>query len=195
MHTDTIASIATAISPSGIGIIRLSGDHSISIVDRIFSSNIDKKRLSQVATHTINYGSIVMPKTNEVLDEVLVSVMKSPNSYTKEDVVEINCHGGVMMMENILKLVLSMGARLADPGEFTKRAFLNGRIDLSQAEAVVDIINSKTQLSLKSSVNQLGGRLTSKLNGIKEKLIGIIAHIEASIDYPEYDIEELSMIR
>lgn len=189
---DTIASIATAISPSGIGIIRLSGGESISLTDKIFRSSVVGKTLEGVKSHTINYGHIIMPGSEDVIDEVLVSVMKGPNSYTREDVVEINCHGGVMVMENILKLVLSVGARLAEPGEFTKRAFLNGRIDLSQAEAVIDIINSKTQLSLKSSVHQLGGQLTHKLNIIKESLISIIAHIEASIDYPEYDIDELS---
>lgn len=192
MYNDTIASIATAIAPSGIGIIRVSGGSSIEMVDRIFRSMKTEKNLLDVPSHTIHYGHIVIPHTNEVVDEVLVSVMKGPNSFTKEDVVEINCHGGVMVLENVLKLVLSLGVRLAEPGEFTKRAFLNGRIDLSQAEAVIDIINSKTQLSLKSSVHQLGGQLTRKLDDIKEHLIGIIAHIEASIDYPEYDIDELS---
>jgi tRNA modification GTPase len=132
-----------------------------------------------------------LPTTGEKIDEVMVSVMKGPNSFTKEDVVEINCHGGILVLENVLKLVLSCGARLAEPGEFTKRAFLNGRIDLSQAEAVIDLINSKTQLSLKSSVNQLNGQLTQKISDIKELLIALIAQIEASIDYPEYDFEEL----
>lgn len=192
MYNDTIASIATAIAPSGIGIIRVSGDKSIEIVDQIFRSATPGKNLQNVLSHTINYGHIVMPQTEDVVDEVLISVMKGPKSFTKEDVIEINCHGGVIVLENVLKLVLSHGARLAEPGEFTKRAFLNGRIDLSQAEAVVDIINSKTQLSLKSSVHQLGGQLTRKLDAIKDSLIGIIAHIEALIDYPEYDIDELS---
>lgn len=189
---DTIASISTALTPSGIGIVRLSGDESISLVNDLFVSTHLNKQLKDVHTHTINYGHIKNPDTGDFLDEVMVSVMKGPHSYTKEDVVEINCHGGIMIMENILKLLLSQGARLAEPGEFTKRAFLNGRLDLSQAEAVMDLIHSKTQLSLKSSVNQLSGQLSKELNRIKKELIGLIAHIEASIDYPEYDIEALS---
>ena len=189
---DTIASISTALTPSGIGIVRLSGDESISLVSDLFASPDQNKKLKDVQSHTINYGHIIDPSTGDILDEVMVSIMRGPRSYTREDVVEINCHGGIMIMETILKLLLSRGARLADPGEFTKRAFLNGRLDLSQAEAVMDLIHSKTQLSLKSSLGQLGGRLTKELSEIKEKLIGLIAHIEASIDYPEYDIEELS---
>jgi len=189
---DTIASISTALSPSGIGIVRLSGDESIDLVNDLFVSTQAHKKLKNVSSHTINYGRIVHPDTGQVMDEVMVSLMKGPHSYTREDVVEINCHGGVMIMENILKLLLSRGARLAEPGEFTKRAFLNGRLDLSQAEAVMDLIHSKTELSLKSSVGQLGGMLTESLSLIKEDLMGLIAYIEASIDYPEYDIEELS---
>ncbi|VDN47759.1 tRNA modification GTPase and tRNA-U34 5-formylation enzyme [Petrocella atlantisensis] len=192
MLTDTICSIATALSPSGIGIIRVSGDNSISIVNKIFKSVHKGLKLNQVKTHTIHYGHIIMPNTEEIIDEVMVSVMKGPHSFTREDVVEINCHGGIMVLENVLKLVLTMGARLSEPGEFTKRAFMNGRIDLSQAEAVIDIINSKTQLSLKSSVNQLNGQLSNKMDMIKNQLIHLIAHIEASIDYPEYDIEALN---
>lgn len=188
---DTIASISTALSPSGIGIVRLSGDESIAVANDLFVSAHPEKKLIQVKSHTINYGHIVDPVTGDPIDEVMVSVMKAPNSYTKEDVVEINCHGGVMILEKVLKLLLRSGARLAEPGEFTKRAFLNGRLDLSQAEAVMDLIHAKTELSLKSSVGQLGGRLSKALEDIKEDLIGLIAHIEASIDYPEYDIEEL----
>ncbi len=192
MLYDTIASISTALTPSGIGIVRLSGDKSVQIVDKIFVSHIKGKTLNTVASHTINYGHIVDDKSKEVIDEVMVSVMKGPNSYTKEDVVEINCHGGIMLMEKLLQSLLTLGVRLAEPGEFTKRAFLNGRLDLSQAEAVMDLIHSKTALSMKSSVNQLGGQLSKVLSEVKEDLIGIIAHIEASIDYPEYDIEELN---
>ena len=188
---DTITSISTALTPSGIGIVRLSGENSISIVNELFVSGKKDKKLNQVKSHTINYGHIVNPLTQVVMDEVMVSVMKGPNSYTKEDVVEINCHGGIMILENVLKLIISHGARLAEPGEFTKRAFLNGRLDLSQAEAVMDLIHSKTQLSLQASVGQLKGRLSKELSHIKERLIGLIAHIEASIDYPEYDIEAL----
>lgn len=189
---DTIASISTALTPSGIGIVRLSGDKSIAIANDLFVSSHVNKKLNQVKSHTINYGHIIDPTDQCMIDEVMVSVMKGPNSYTKEDVVEINCHGGILILENVLKLLLQSGARLAQPGEFTKRAFLNGRLDLSQAEAVMDLIHSKTQLSLKSSVSQLSGRLSATLNQIKESLIGLIAHIEASIDYPEYEIEELS---
>lgn len=189
---DTIASISTALTPSGIGIVRLSGDESISLVNDLFVSTQQHKKLKDVLSHTINYGHLVDPADATVLDEVMVSVMKGPHSYTKEDVVEINCHGGLLIMESILKLLLSRGARLAEPGEFTKRAFLNGRLDLTQAEAVMDLIHSKTQLSLKSSVGQLGGRLAKQLETIKEAIIGLIAHIEASIDYPEYDIEDLA---
>lgn len=189
---DTIASISTALSPSGIGIVRLSGEKSIALVNDLFVSTQQDKKLKNVPSHTINYGHIVHPITGEVLDEVMVSVMKGPNSYTREDVVEINCHGGVMVMENILKLVLSQGARLAEPGEFTKRAFLNGRLDLSQAEAVMDLINAKTALSMKSSVKQLDGRLSKTIDAIKNKMIALIAQIEAAIDYPEYEFEEMS---
>jgi len=190
---DTIASISTALTPSGIGIVRLSGDKSIAIANELFVSAHANKKLIQVKSHTINYGHIIDPTDQSLVDEVMVSVMKGPNSYTKEDVVEINCHGGIMILENVLKLLLQSGARLAEPGEFTKRAFLNGRLDLSQAEAVMDLIHSKTQLSLKSSVSQLKGKLSLTLNEIKASLIGLIAHIEASIDYPEYEIGDLSL--
>ncbi len=189
---DTIASISTALTPSGIGIVRMSGDESIAIANDLFVSTHQNKKLIHVNSHTINYGHIIDPISGQIMDEVMVSVMKGPNSYTKEDVVEINCHGGVMILQNILKLLLRSGARLAEPGEFTKRAFLNGRLDLSQAEAVMDLIHAKTELSLKSSVGQLKGKLSASLDIIKEELIALIAHIEASIDYPEYDIEELS---
>lgn len=188
---DTIAAISTSISSSGIGIIRISGEDSIGIADKLFKSKY-KKSLESVKTHTIHYGDIINPLDNEKIDEVLVSVMKEPNTFTKENIVEINCHGGVIVVQKILGLVLSNGARLAEPGEFTKRAFLNGRIDLSQAEAVIDIITAKTDLSLKSSVNQLDGSISKKIKDIRHSLIELIAHIEASIDYPEYDIEEIS---
>jgi len=185
---DTIAAISTSLSPAGIGIIRISGPEAIPIVDKCFKMKKGKSLLN-VASHTINYGFI--KKDNHTLDEVLVSVMKAPNSFTKEDVVEINCHGGIIVLEKVLTLVMSLGARLADPGEFTKRAFLNGRIDLSQAEAIMDIINAKSDLALEASVNHLKGILKIRVNEIKDKVIAIIAHVEASIDYPEYDIEAL----
>lgn len=191
MLYDTIAAIATPISPGGIGIVRISGPNSLSIVDNIFKFKNKNKRISNVPTHTLNYGYIV-DHNNQIIDEVLVSVMKGPNSYTKEDVVEINTHGGVIVVQKVLRRILGEGARLAEPGEFTKRAFLNGRIDLSQAEAVIDIINAKTEMALDASVNQLNGTISEKISEIKYLIIQLIAHIEASIDYPEYDIEEIN---
>ena len=190
MVNNTIAAISTSLSASGIGIIRISGEDAIIIADKLFVSKKNKKLIEQ-KTHTIHYGNIIDPESNEIIDEVLVSVMKEPNTYTKENIIEINCHGGVIVMQKILHLVLSNGARLAEPGEFTKRAFLNGRMDLSSAEAVIDIINAKTELSLESSVNQLKGNIYREIKNIRSKLIELIAHIEASIDYPEYDYEEL----
>lgn len=190
-ENDTITAIATSLTPSGIGIIRLSGNKSIEIVNRLFLTKKNKHKLINAPSHYLNYGKIINPINNIQIDEVLVSVMRGPNSYTKEDVVEINVHGGIIVMQKILHILLNEGARLAEPGEFTKRAFLNGRIDLSQAEAVIDIINSKTDLSLESSVNQLNGAVSIKIHEIIKILLELIAHIEASIDYPEYDIEEL----
>lgn len=190
MLNDTIVAISTALSTSGIGIIRLSGDKSLDILYKVFKPKNKEKNIKQQKSHTIHYGHII--EEDEVLDEVLVSIMKAPNTFTREDIVEVNCHGGIIVMQKILSIILKGGARLAEPGEFTKRAFLNGRIDLSQAEAVIDIINSKTELSLKSSVNQLEGAIRDKIIPIRKKLLEIIAHIEASIDYPEYDIEELN---
>lgn len=190
MVNNTIAAISTSLSASGIGIIRISGEDAIIIADKLFVSKKNKKLIEQ-KTHTIHYGNIINPESNEIIDEVLVSVMKEPNTYTKENIIEINCHGGVIVMQKILHLVLSNGARLAEPGEFTKRAFLSGRMDLSSAEAVIDIINAKTELSLESSVNQLKGNIYREIKNIRSKLIELIAHIEASIDYPEYDYEEL----
>lgn len=191
MLYDTIAAIATPISPGGIGIIRISGQNSLSILDKIFIFKNKNKKLSDISSHTLNYGYII-DKNNQVIDEVLVSIMIAPNSYTKENVVEINAHGGVVVVQKILKRVLNEGARLAEPGEFTKRAFLNGRIDLSQAEAVIDIINAKTEMALDASMIQLKGAVSEKISGIKYLIIQLIAHIEASIDYPEYDIEEIN---
>lgn len=191
MLNNTIAAISTSLSASGIGIIRISGEDAITVGDKIFVSKKNRKLVDE-KTHTIHYGNIVNPKNNDIVDEVLVSVMKEPNTYTKENIVEINCHGGVIVMQKILHLVLENGARLAEPGEFTKRAFLNGRMDLSSAEAVIDIINAKTNLSLESSVSQLKGNIYREIKSIRSKLLELIAHIEASIDYPEYDYDELS---
>ncbi len=181
---ETIAAIATGMSNSGIGIIRMSGPESVDIIDRLFVSKKKGKKLSEVSSHTIHYGNIVYNK--EVIDEVLVLIMRGPNSYTREDVVEIDCHGGVYVMRKILDAVLHSGARPAEPGEFTKRAFLNGRIDLSQAEAVIDIINSKNQYALKNSVNLLDGRLSDIIKKLRAELINKIAYIEAALDDPEH---------
>ncbi len=183
---DTIAAISTG-GVGGIGIVRISGEDSISIVNQLFQSK-NKISLLDKKSHTLSYGYIVDNKN--VVDEVLVSVMKAPNTYTKEDIVEINCHGGMLVLQKVLELVLNYGARLAEPGEFTKRSFLNGRIDLSQAEAVIDLIQSKTDIARQSAVNQLGGRLQKKVSEMRSKLLDMIASIEAVIDYPEHDIEE-----
>ena len=185
----TIAAISTAIGTGGIGIIRLSGEKSIEIIKKIFKP-IDKKAdLDKVKGYTIKYGFIV-DSNNEKIDEVLVSFFRAPRSYTTEDMCEINSHGGAIIERKILEQCLLNGAELAEPGEFTKRAFLNGRIDLSQAESVIDIINAKTDKEAKESFKQLQGNLSIELNKIKESLLDIMSDIEASIDYPEYDIEE-----
>ncbi|WP_448902970.1 tRNA uridine-5-carboxymethylaminomethyl(34) synthesis GTPase MnmE [Eubacterium sp.] len=181
---DTIAAIATASGNSGIGIIRVSGDEAIEIVDKIFKSVNSDKKLVNVKSHTINYGHIV--DNDKVIDEVLVSVMKGPHSYTGEDVVEINCHGGMIVIRKILEIVLKNGARTAEPGEFTKRAFLNGRMDLSQAEAVMDVINAKNEFALSSSIEQLNGRVSEKIKSLREKIIYNIAFIESALDDPEH---------
>lgn len=187
--TDTIAAVATAMSDSGIGIIRVSGDESIELVDAVYRNAEGNRTLTKYDSHTIHYGFIV-DKDETVIDEVMVSVMKSPKSYTMEDTVEINCHGGVLMMRRILDRVVEAGARIADPGEFTKRAFLNGRIDLSEAEAVMDIIHAKNDFSLKSSVKQLKGSVSSLIREIREDMIHEIAFIEATLDDPEhFDLE------
>lgn len=194
MHSDTIAAIATALSDSGIGIIRVSGDEAISIVDKISRLGNGKKRLTDVESHTIHYGHIVDGSGKQiqecgqpiVIDEVMISVMKGPRSYTAEDTVEINCHGGVLMMQKILELVLKSGARLAEPGEFTKRAFLNGRIDLSRAEAVIDVIHAKNEYALDASVQQLQGSVSDKIRELREKILYEIAFIESALDDPEH---------
>lgn len=184
MKTDTIAAIATAVSNAGISIIRISGDEAYSIIDRIYKSKNGSKKLSNCNSHTIHYGYITDEDT--VIDEVMVLLMKSPHTYTKEDVVEIDCHGGIVVTKKILETVLKYGARLADPGEFTKRAFLNGRIDLSQAEAVSDIINARSEYALKNSLNQLRGNVLDKIKDIRQSIIDDIAFIEAALDDPEH---------
>ena len=184
---DTICAISTSLGVGAISIVRLSGSESISIVNKIFKGS----DLTKVDSHTINYGFIV--DNDEIIDEVLVSVMKSPKTYTTEDVVEINCHGGINTTNRVLELLQTNGARLAEPGEFTKRAFLNGRIDLVEAESVSDLINSETDKSRKLSLNNLTGNITNIINDIRQDLLSISANIEVNIDYPEYDdIEELT---
>ena len=189
MKTDTIAAIATAMSDSGIGIIRVSGEDSVSIVDKIYRNVKMKQILTTYKSHTIHYGFII-EENETVIDEVMVSVMKAPKSYTAEDTVEINCHGGVFMMRKILDAVIRAGARVAEPGEFTKRAFLNGRIDLSKAEAVMDIIHAKNEFALQSSVRQLKGSVSDIIKEIRANILHEIAFIEAALDDPEhFDLE------
>ena len=187
--TDTIAAIATAVSDAGIGIIRVSGDNAIVIADKIYRNSKNEKVLTKYDSHTIHYGFIV-EENGTIVDEVMVSVMKAPRSYTAEDTVEINCHGGVLMMRKILELAVQAGARIAEPGEFTKRAFLNGRIDLSKAEAVMDIIHAKNEFALKSSIKQLKGSVSDMVKEIRSEVISEIAFIEAALDDPEhFDLE------
>ena len=186
---DTIAAISTAQGEGAIGIVRISGKEAVKIADLVFKSKKGKSPsgFRSFATH---YGYVYNKAV--VVDEALLTLMRSPKSYTKEDMVEINCHGGIITLRNTLELVLDSGARLAEPGEFTKRAFLNGRLDLAQAEAVLDIVRSKTEASLRMALGQLSGRLSSRLNDIKERLLAALASIEASIDFPEEDIEIIS---
>lgn len=196
---DTIAAIATALSDSGIGIIRISGKEAISVADSVFCTKSGKRKLKNVDSHTIHYGYIVdignednednaLPEDWQgyIIDEVMVAVMKAPRSYTTEDTVEINCHGGVLVMQKILSIIVRHGARIAEPGEFTKRAFLNGRIDLSRAEAVIDVIHSQNEYALASSVNQLKGSLSAEIKKLREEIIYEIAFIESALDDPEH---------
>ena len=185
MKMNTIAAIATAMSSSGIGIVRISGEESFQIIDRIFKGKKkEEKRLSEEPSHTIHYGHIW--DGEEIIDEVLVMIMRGPRSYTAEDTVEIDCHGGVLVTKKVLETVLKYGARPAEPGEFTKRAFLNGRMDLSQAEAVIDVINAKNDYALRSSVSQLEGALSRRIRKMRERIIYQIAFIESALDDPEH---------
>ncbi|QDX91893.1 tRNA uridine-5-carboxymethylaminomethyl(34) synthesis GTPase MnmE [Brevibacillus laterosporus] len=186
---DTIAGVATPMGEGGIAVIRVSGDDALTIVDKIYRG---KNQLSTVDSHTIHYGALIDPSVNEQVEEVLVSVMRAPRTFTREDVVEINCHGGLISVEKVLDLVLEHGARLAEPGEFTKRAFLNGRIDLSQAEAVIDLIRAKTDKALKVALSQVEGKLSKLIKGLRQELIEAMAHIEVTLDYPEHDVEEFT---
>ena len=185
---DTIAAISTAQGVGAISIIRVSGAFAIKIVSKIFSN----KKFYDAPSHTIHYGYIM--DGEEKIDEVLVTIMRAPKTFTKEDIVEINAHGGIMTTDKILELLLVNGCRLAEPGEFTKRAFLNGRIDLTEAEGVMDLINSKTDISRKIALNQVGGKVSNMISKLRDELAGIIANIEVNIDYPEYeDIEEMTI--
>lgn len=184
MKNDTIAAISTAVSPSGIGIIRISGEEALRIADRIYRSPGGKKKLSAQQTHTIHYGYIM--DGEDVVDEVLVSVMRAPKTFTAEDTVEINCHGGVYAMKRVLETVLKNGARPAQAGEFTKRAFLNGRMDLSRAEAVIDIIQAKNEYALKSSVSQLKGSVQKRIKKLREEILYETAYVESALDDPEH---------
>lgn len=184
MRNETIAAIATAMTNSGISIVRISGNEAIEIADKIYTSPKGKKSLAKVDTHTVHYGYI--KDGDEVIDEVMVLVMRAPNTYTREDTVEIDCHGGVLVTKRILETVIKYGARPAEPGEFTKRAFLNGRIDLSQAESVIDVINAKNDFALRSSITQLQGSVSQKIRDIRAILIHEIAFIESALDDPEH---------
>ena len=184
----TIAAISTAPGVGGIGIVRMSGKETFSILDKIFKQKY-KTNIENIKGYTIKYGNIVDENEN-IIDEVLVSYFKAPKSYTTENMCEINSHGGIIILNKILEICLENGAVLAEPGEFTKRAFLNGRMDLSQAEAVIDVINSKTEKEAKVAMGQLEGNLSQNITDIRKDILSIMADIEASIDYPEYDIEE-----
>ncbi|MDH4223322.1 MAG: tRNA uridine-5-carboxymethylaminomethyl(34) synthesis GTPase MnmE, partial [candidate division Zixibacteria bacterium] len=184
---DTITAISTPFGVSGIGVIRISGKNSVSIADKLFKGDLVP---GKTETHRAIYGKIVS-SDNQVIDEVYLTVFKSPKSYTREDLIEISCHGNPYILQRVLEEIIKTGARLANPGEFTLRAFLNGRIDLTQAEAVAELINAKTDLSLKHSLKHLQGKLSERLNLIRDELIGILAELEARIDFPDEDIEEV----
>lgn len=188
---DTIAAISTPPGEGGIGIVRISGEEAIAIADRVYQ--MGSKKISDQDSHTIHYGRVVDPKTDQVVDEVMVTLMKAPKTYTKEDVVEINSHGGILAVNKVLQLVLNNGARLAEPGEFTKRAFLNGRVDLSQAEAVMDMIRAKTDKAMQVAVNQMDGDLSKLIHNLRQEILDTLAQVEVNIDYPEYDdVEEMT---
>jgi tRNA modification GTPase len=187
---DTIAAISTPPGEGAISIVRLSGDQAVAIADKVFKAN---KSLADVASHTINYGHLFDPRTEQLVDEVMVSVMRAPKTFTREDVIEINCHGGIVVVNQILQLLLRQGARLAEPGEFTKRAFLNGRVDLSQAEAIMDLIRAKTDKAMNLALNQLDGNLSNLIRALRQEILETLAQVEVNIDYPEYDdVEEMT---
>ncbi|PEG12162.1 tRNA uridine-5-carboxymethylaminomethyl(34) synthesis GTPase MnmE [Bacillus wiedmannii] len=189
MEFDTIAAISTALGEGAIAIVRVSGDDAVEKVNRIFKG----KDLTEVPSHTIHYGHIVDLDTNQVIEEVMVSILRAPRTFTRENIVEINCHGGLVSVNKVLQLILAQGVRLAEPGEFTKRAFLNGRIDLSQAEAVMDLIRAKTDRAMNVAINQMEGRLSKLIGRLRQDILETLAHVEVNIDYPEYDdVEEMT---
>ncbi|GFZ26530.1 tRNA uridine-5-carboxymethylaminomethyl(34) synthesis GTPase MnmE [Lactobacillus corticis] len=185
---DTIAAISTPIGEGGISIVRMSGEESVKIANRLFKG----KDLTKAASHTINYGHIVDPKTGEMIDEVMVSVLLAPKTATREDMIEINCHGGIVVTNRILQLLLANGARMAEPGEFTKRAFVNGRIDLTQAEAVMDIVRAKTDKARDVAAKQMAGGLMQKIKDLRQEILNTLANVEVNIDYPEYDADTVT---
>ncbi len=189
MIEDTIAAIATALGEGSIAVVRVSGPEAIDTVTKVFRSKTD---IMEAPTHTVHYGWIADPRTNTVLDEVLVTVMRGPRSFTAEDVVEVSTHGGIVAVKSVLELILRSGARMAEPGEFTKRAFLNGRIDLAQAEAVIDLIRSKSDRAFQVAQKQAGGALSKLILPMRQQLIELLAHVEVNIDYPDDDIEEVT---
>lgn len=189
MLNDTIAAISTPLGEGGIAVIRVSGEESVTYVERIFRS---KTKLSVADTHTVHYGFIIEPASAEKVEEVLVTLMKAPRSFTMEDVVEISCHGGIVSVKKVLDLLLVQGVRLAEPGEFTKRAFLNGRIDLTQAEAVIDLIRAKSDRAFKVALKQVEGNLSKQIKHLRYILVELMAHVEVNIDYPEHDVEEMT---
>ncbi|MBU9722303.1 MULTISPECIES: tRNA uridine-5-carboxymethylaminomethyl(34) synthesis GTPase MnmE [Bacillaceae] len=190
MEMDTIAAISTPMGEGAIAIIRVSGEDAIQIGDNIYKG---KKKLTEVESHTINYGHIIDPMSGDIIEEVMVSVLLAPRTFTKENMIEINCHGGLVSVNKILQLVLGQGARLAEPGEFTKRAFLNGRIDLSQAEGVMDLIRAKTDKAMNVAMSQIEGKLSIRIQKLRQELLETVAHVEVNIDYPEYDAEEMTL--
>lgn len=189
MLTETIAAISTPLGEGGISVIRVSGYDSLTLIEKIFKS---KSLLTSVASHTIHYGHIINPQTGELIDEVLVSVMHAPRTFTMENTIEISCHGGILITSHVLDVILNLGIRLAEPGEFTKRAFLNGRIDLTKAEAVIDLIKSKSALASKNALKQIKGELSKQIEKIRFRLVTLMAHIEVNIDYPEHDIHDMT---
>ncbi|WP_026476762.1 tRNA uridine-5-carboxymethylaminomethyl(34) synthesis GTPase MnmE [Alkaliphilus transvaalensis] len=190
---DTITGIATAHGEAGIGIVRISGEKALAIADKIFKPFKGKELLSQFPSRRLTYGYIINPSTNEKIDEVLIVYMDAPHTYTKEDIVEINCHGGMISIKRILELVMRQGARMAEPGEFTKRAFLNGRIDLAQAEAIMDLISAKTDKGFDVALDQLEGSLSKRVEEFRNEVLELLAHIEVSIDFSEEDVDEIAL--